>query len=430
MAISEGKVWHGSGILVCMLNLVLALILFLPLSVASTGKGRCDVELQTEHPGFEQYLRWSEQANTSDWRESIEPFDLKAAVVARARVTVRPAADIPSSIPAQLQTVSGQIIIPQHPYNTSDQVAFFNEPRTATLRARFLASRSLVVWQAGQLPFSIKLGTNYPHRGTLENNKIDVESDIKIGMARSEYVGEIDARLGPAKYVQVLKEVMAVTDKAGKKGYLVRDLTPLLDGHYYLPAFSIPYAGHEIAGRHKTNFEEFWGEHYAAALGRAKAELLLRYRFHYDQANAQNIILQMDKDLKPTGKFIFFDLGDTSLVEWMLATDQRRRFVVQEFQNGKKLARQLNPDWTNSWFQMDKGGVNQHSLSRWERLHNAAFLEELGRQLGGLPPLAQPQGKGMAGLPPPAPSFRQVLSALEGYLNSPEGQRRLAKWPL
>lgn len=375
---------------------------------------------------FEQYLRWSEQANSEEWRESVEFFALQAAQVGAGRVSILQGNGVPDDVLSQLGIGGGQILVPQHPYNTSPTVAFFDEPRVRELRARFLASRTLAVWQQGQLPFAIKLGTDHAHRGTKETAKLDVRHDILLGMRRTEMIQSTDGALGfPAKHIKILPESLAVTDlRDENKGYLIRDLTPILDGFYYLPAFAIPYVGAEIAARHGQDFASFWEKNYAAALGRAKAELLLRYRIHYDQANAQNIALQLDGNMMPTGIFVFHDLGDTSVVDFLVPMAVRSRLLELDYKLGKSPARRLNPDWHNSRWQMEKAGVEQGIFSKWERAHNEAFKQEISDSLGGLPPLGRPQGVLPMGIPM-GTDFRTEISNLEQYLNSAEGQRKL-----
>jgi hypothetical protein len=64
-------------------------------------------------------------------------------------------------------------------------------------------------------------------------------------------------------------------------------------------------------------WKNFWKVHYAEALGRAKARLLLRYGLQGFGGNAQNFLLEM-KDGIPTGGVVIRDMGDYALHDFVL----------------------------------------------------------------------------------------------------------------
>ena len=43
---------------------------------------------------------------------------------------------------------------------------------------------------------------------------------------------------------------IAVSVPGSESAFLVRDLTPMQDGNFYLPALSLPWVGRQIASRH------------------------------------------------------------------------------------------------------------------------------------------------------------------------------------
>ena len=61
-----------------------------------------------------------------------------------------------------------------------------------------------------------------------------------------------------------------------------------------------------------SRFDSFWGRHYAEAVGRAKATLLVRYGLQYETPNPQNVLMQLDAELRPTGAIVLRDLGDVN----------------------------------------------------------------------------------------------------------------------
>ncbi|MGE3680367.1 MAG: hypothetical protein AB7G93_01490 [Bdellovibrionales bacterium] len=110
-------------------------------------------------------------------------------------------------------------------------------------------------------------------------------------------------------------------------------------------------------------------------------------------------------------------------MEFLLPADRRASIVNSEYRLGRRPVRALNPDWTNSWFQMDRGGVSRETIARWERAHNQGFKEELSERLGGLPKLAPPGA--VSSVIPLVFDFRTEMQALATFLQSPEGQRRI-----
>jgi len=397
-------------------------------SAASPSALECDLRF-TKHDlakfqkQLEQYLRWNEQANGKAWLETTDFISLQAAAIPVSTLNVQMAPDLNLDIAQALGLGTNTWLIPKHPYNTDAKVAFSNHPAVATLRARFMASRSLIIWPEGHTPFSIKVGTNFPHRTDQQDYKALMEKDIRVGIPFSQMVAQLDASMKPAEHIKILREVLALSDPKTGEGAMVRDLSPLLDGHYYLPAFSIPYVGQEIAAKFGQPFKIFWKEHYAKALGRAKAELLLRYGLQFDEANAQNIVAQLDENMMPTGRFVFFDLSGMTQVEQFFRTPEMRVFVSRSV---KDMTPFLKPDSHNSVWQMDEGGVPVDVTLEWQRAHDEAYVAALRAALPQIPAL-KPPGQTVAG-PPPSFDSAGEARAIGEFLSTAGGQSALAKY--
>ncbi len=101
---------------------------------------------------------------------------------------------------------------------------------------------------------------------------------------------------------------------AVNQGMIVRSLQKLSNSKfYYLPGFSAVHEniGREIALRNGSdNPLEYWNEHYNKPLGRALAEFAVMTGMSYDSPHSQNFLVELDKNLKPTGKIILRDTGD------------------------------------------------------------------------------------------------------------------------
>jgi hypothetical protein len=189
-------------------------------------------------------------------------------------------------------------------------------------------------------------------------------------------VRAVDARLGAEPELIVLTESIGGCVPGGETGFLVRDLARLCDGNVYLPAFSIPFVGRAIAALARREFAAFWGAAYAEPVGRAKARLLARYGLQYVTPNPQNILVQLDRRLRPTGAIVFRDLADTDFV-----TDAGRACGAP----WTKLTAVLSPETANSFWAFDQAPsspADLETLAHWYRRHDRAYVDELRRQRG------------------------------------------------
>jgi hypothetical protein len=182
----------------------------------------------------------------------------------------------------------------------------------------------------------------------------------------------------------VVKEVFGVLVPRSETAFLVRDLRGFQDGHHYLPALSIPWVGREIAAAHGDDFESFWGVHYAEAVGRAKARLFVRYGLQYETPNPQNVLVQLDRGLRPTGAIVFRDLGDANC-----ATDARSAVDWP----WTVLRHDLRPETKNSFWAFAEAGENSVSgetLDDWYARHDRAYFDALAKAF----PRAAPEAGG------------------------------------
>jgi len=188
---------------------------------------------------------------------------------------------------------------------------------------------------------------------------------------------------------------------------LVRDLRLFQDGHHYLPALSLPWVGRQIARRHGEPFAEFWGRHFAEPVGRAKARLVSRYGLWYETPNPQNVLVQLDRALQPTGALVFRDLGDT-----YCATDA---FEARELP-WTCLRSDLRPETQNSFWAFGETGersVEAAVLADWYARHDRAYFGELAESFPeAVPGRTQEMG--------------DLARAWSAALRSPAGERAVA----
>ncbi|WP_413558894.1 hypothetical protein [Bdellovibrio sp. HCB209] len=112
-------------------------------------------------------------------------------------------------------------------------------------------------------------------------------------------------------------------DKEGKvvidQGMIIRSYDTLSNsGKTYVPGFSIVHEdkGREIAKLNGSNNPaDFWNEHYNKPLARAIAEFFALTGMTYDSPHSQNFLVELDSKMRPTGKIVLRDYGDTYLTQ-------------------------------------------------------------------------------------------------------------------
>lgn len=321
-----------------------------------------------------QWLLWEEQSNFSGFRTTTRTVELEVARVERARVELRTAGPIARELAARL-ICGDHVLFPKHPLNRDTGVAFRDAETAERWPARFTSSRTLVVWDGSEAmrPFAVKLATDHPHTGVCQPEKTKLGTEVREALAFAEHVRAVDARLGPDPELLLLVESIGVSVPGSESGLLVRDLGPLCDGHFYLPAFGIPFVGAALAAAAGETFAAFWAAGYAEPVGRAKAKLLARYGLQYQTPNPQNILVQLDAGLRPTGVIVLRDLADTDFV-----TDSGRECGA----SWSRLTAPLAPETANSFWAFEQAPdspADPVTLEAWFRRHDRAYIDELCR---------------------------------------------------
>jgi hypothetical protein len=276
-----------------------------------------------------------------------------------------------------------RVLVPRHPLNRDPTVAFSDAPVAERWTARFTSSRTLAFpgRDSGDALFSVKLATDHPHPSFRQPEKTKLRHEAIDAITWAWVLDRVDRLLGPIDPgIALLPEMLIVLVAGRESGFLVRDLRLFQDGHYYLPALSLPFVGPSIATMHGETLDAFWGRYFAEPVGRAKACLLARYGLWFETPNPQNLLVQLDRELRPTGKLVFRDMGDGDC-----ATDAKDARDVP----WSKVEEDLRPETRTSFWAFDEAG--EHSipgavLDRWFALHDAAYYGELARWFPDLAP--------------------------------------------
>jgi hypothetical protein len=353
-----------------------------------------------------QWLAWEERANLRGFRVSTDPVPLEVVDVPAESLTIDVAPGTPGALVRRF--VRGErVLLPKHPLNRDAGVAYFSAPPAERWSARFTSSRTLALVDDLALPISLKLATDHPHPDFAQPEKTRLREEARDALASGVLIGRVDSALGSDPRLRILREAIVMMVRGSESGMLVRDLRPLADGHFYLPGFSLPWCGREIAALHGEAFESFWARHYAASVGRAKALLLARYGLQYETPNPQNLLLQLDARLLPTGQVVLRDVGDADPVVAPRAAVDRP---------WGEPARALRPETANSFwaFDSDERSIAPEVLEAWRRVHDRAYLAELAGFLE-LP----------AALTQPVPEV--AFAAISAFLASEVGARHAAE---
>jgi len=370
-------------------------------------QGAADDPIEPLSDPVEQWLQWEEQANLVGFRTSTDPVEVQVAEIARELLDVEVASQAPAPLVDRFLR-GDRALFPKHPLNQDRSVAFFDAPFVEHWLCRYTSSRTLVAQvEPGDALFSLKLATDHPHPAFHQPEKARLREEASWGLDWVELVDRIDALLGPDPSVRMVREILVMLVREGETACMVRDLRSFQDGHYYLPGLSLPWVGRQIAKRHGESFEEFWGHHWAEAVGRAKATILVRYGLWYETPNPQNLLLQLDRDLRPTGVVVFRDGTDTECAtDAPLCTDEPWSAFVAD----------VRPETENSFWafgEADDRRVEPPTLAAWYGLHDRAYFAELARWL---PEIA----------PPRAESAEELAASWTRELRSQAGAEAIA----
>lgn len=178
------------------------------------------------------------------------------------------------------------------------------------------ASRSMIIVNPDNgATFSLKVSTNIT--GGNWTDKKQTWIDAQQVRRMNAWIGEVMSNMKTDTLV-IMDEPMAFGIKEIDQGMIMRSLNDVpKNEHYYMPGFSVLH-GDEGARIAKLNgakdVAEFWNKHYNQPLAKAMAEFFAYTGASYDSPHSQNFLVELDKKMKPTGRIVFRDLGDTYLL--------------------------------------------------------------------------------------------------------------------
>lgn len=179
------------------------------------------------------------------------------------------------------------------------------------------ASRSMIIVNpTNGATFSLKVSTD--KTGGKWTDKKQTWVDAKQVRNMNRYVKETLPKVETETLV-IMDEPLAMGIKDLDHGMIMRSLNDLPDDeHFYLPAFSALHEGEgaRIAKLNgATDPSRFWEKHLVEPVAKAMAEYFAATGSWYDSPHAQNFLVELDREMKPTGRIVLRDLGDTYILE-------------------------------------------------------------------------------------------------------------------
>lgn len=193
------------------------------------------------------------------------------------------------------------------------------------LKGYMTASRSYIVEDLRtSAQFSIKVSTNMTG-GNWRDKKQPIQ-DAKDIRVIADYVYN-EQQVKPFEHIITMDEPGIFSIEVLDQAMVIRTLDGLVGSKkIYLPGFSAMHTrvGRQIALLNRSqNPEAFWREHYNKPLAKALAELAYRTGLTYDSPHSQNFLIELDQFLRPTGKIVIRDFGDSYLSKEYFAAKDR-----------------------------------------------------------------------------------------------------------
>lgn len=179
------------------------------------------------------------------------------------------------------------------------------------------ASRTYIVEDPEtHVQFAVKTSTNKTG-GEWQNKRLTPDEAIDA-KTMADFLFEQNSRQ-EFKHFIVMDEPAVFIIPDIHQGMVIRSLGELNNPEgkrIYLPGFSALHdkVGREIAEKNGSKDPyEFWNEHFIKAVGRALGELAARTGLVYESKHAQNFLIELDENLKPTGRIVLRDLSDLEI---------------------------------------------------------------------------------------------------------------------
>lgn len=205
------------------------------------------------------------------------------------------------------------------------------------------ASRSMILVNPNNgATFSLKVSTNLT--GGKWSDKKQTWKDARQVRRMNKYVKNSIPKMQTESLV-IMDEPLAMGIKELDHGMIMRSLNDLPeDLHYYIPMFSILHEteGVRIAKLNGSSDPvKYWDKHLVEPLAKAMAEYFSITGAWHDSPHAQNFLIELDRDMKPTGRIVLKDLGDSYLLKDFVK-NTNFAWIMKDWEEDKVVSEQIN----------------------------------------------------------------------------------------
>ena len=204
------------------------------------------------------------------------------------------------------------------------------DPRPKThFKGYRTASRSMIIIDPDTgAKFSAKVSTN--NTGGHWVDKKQPFDDARQARTSSDMIADKKKKV-QFEHLVLMDEPAMFGIQEVDQGMLIRSLEDLPQGgRYYLPGFSALHdeTGKKIAKLNGSNNPaEFWNENYNKKLARAYAEFAAHTGLTYDSPHSQNFLIELDANMKPTGRIVLRDFVDAYAQDDILKAAGKGEFL-------------------------------------------------------------------------------------------------------
>jgi hypothetical protein len=227
--------------------------------------------------------------------------------------------------------------------------------------------------------FSVKSSTNIT--GGFWRDKKQPIGEAVDGRLLSDFLHEQNRRL-PFKSFVVMDEPAIMSVSELDQAVVIRDIGSLneIEGKVvYLPGFSALHetVGAKIALANGSGDPfAFWTEHYVKVAGKALGELAARTGIQFDSPHSQNFLIELNGQMRPTGRLVLRDMSDLYLDKsFVKAIQGRDSKLLQDFNQRENIKGEIVAGFGPLHGNKKPSWVNEAQYSTWQSIFFNQFEE-------------------------------------------------------
>ncbi|MGZ3694596.1 MAG: hypothetical protein ACXWQO_10475, partial [Bdellovibrionota bacterium] len=182
-------------------------------------------------------------------------------------------------------------------------------PQSGFAKFHFTSSRSVILFKGSyDDAISVKLSLKAAE-GPFKDKTIHLK-EYSAWSGHNAYLADVLPNGSPSMTFQREPYGLGVGSSAGEDAFLFRHLGNNPEKGYYLPAFSVfdEKVGAAIAKLNGSSDPlAYWEEHLLKPLANGMADLRANAGAEHTSAHSQNLMVELDKNMRPTGRIVLRD---------------------------------------------------------------------------------------------------------------------------